>query len=366
MSSPRDRALLEDRTPSRHQILRRSARAPAHLHGLSGVKRFDATAISSASSASSACSRRQPTPAERSIPFLRRKVDAVLTRRLRPTGTPARRFNVLENYRAQLFQLDENTLYHSRWRCCSSTSAAVRVLPRRDRATASLHHGLCSARTLRQRLRKRIATISPTSTRGRQRLPSVLPRGRSRACISSLTATRPRQSGSRPDGRPCDRGPGRCLGDQLARIYDPGKARDLLAATATPFSEGYREVIARTALADIRVMRGCRPRGRSASTSTAALRPRNAIRPERCELRRRSRCPSAAVLESMGFKVVTSAPTRIARNAGPLAALSSRYGMHSGRHRQRARPPGSREPDPVPTGGANDRGGGYWIPALAV
>src|SRR5712671_476079 len=73
----------------------------------------------------------------RSIPFLRRKVDAVLTSAgFDPDGHSGKALvNVLENYpRDELFQLDENTLYHFALAVLQlDERPRVRVLPRRDR-----------------------------------------------------------------------------------------------------------------------------------------------------------------------------------------------------------------------------------------
>src|SRR5215470_9134134 len=77
------------------------------------------------------------TRSTRSIPYLRRKVDAVLTRAgFDPDGHSGKALvNVLENYpRDELFQLDEDTLYHFALAVLQlDERPRVRVLPRRDR-----------------------------------------------------------------------------------------------------------------------------------------------------------------------------------------------------------------------------------------
>ena len=77
------------------------------------------------------------TRSTRTIPYLRRKVDAVLTRAgFDPDGHSGKALvNVLESYpRDELFQLDENTLYHFAMAVLQlDERPRVRVLPRRDR-----------------------------------------------------------------------------------------------------------------------------------------------------------------------------------------------------------------------------------------
>ena len=73
----------------------------------------------------------------RSIPYLRRKVDAVLTRAgFNPeTHSGKALVNVLETYpRDELFQIDEDTLYHFALSILQlDERPRVRVLARRDR-----------------------------------------------------------------------------------------------------------------------------------------------------------------------------------------------------------------------------------------
>src|SRR5262249_30364988 len=77
------------------------------------------------------------TRSTRSIPYLRRKVDAVVRRAgFNPDGHSGKALvNVLENYpRDELFQLDEDTLYHFALAVLQlDERPRVRVLPRRDR-----------------------------------------------------------------------------------------------------------------------------------------------------------------------------------------------------------------------------------------
>ncbi len=77
------------------------------------------------------------TRSTRSIPYLRRKVDAVVTRAgFDPDGHSGKALvNVLETYpRDELFQIDEDTLYHFALAMLQlDERPRVRVLPRRDR-----------------------------------------------------------------------------------------------------------------------------------------------------------------------------------------------------------------------------------------
>jgi glutamate dehydrogenase len=77
------------------------------------------------------------TRSTRTIPYLRRKVDAVVKRAgFDPDGHSGKALvNVLENYpRDELFQIDEDTLYHFALAVLQlDERPRVRVLPRRDR-----------------------------------------------------------------------------------------------------------------------------------------------------------------------------------------------------------------------------------------
>ena len=84
------------------------------------------------------------TRSTRSIPYLRRKVAAVLQRAgFNPDGHSGKALvNVLETYpRDELFQIDEDTLYHFALAVLQlDERPRVRVLPRRDRFDLSLIH----------------------------------------------------------------------------------------------------------------------------------------------------------------------------------------------------------------------------------
>src|SRR6516162_7856757 len=110
------------------------------------------------------------TRSTRSIPYLRRKVDAVLARAgFDPDGHSGKALvNVLENYpRDELFQLDEDTLYHFALAVLQlDERPRVRVLPRRDRLIASFRCSFTSrASASAAACARRSAIISLTPTR---------------------------------------------------------------------------------------------------------------------------------------------------------------------------------------------------------
>ena len=121
------------------------------------------------------------TRSTRSIPYLRRKVDAVLTRAGFDPETHSGKalVNVLETYpRDELFQIDEDTLYQFALSILQlEERPRVRVLARRDRfdrfvsvlvyVPRERYSGQCACRS---------ATISPRSSRPRQRVLPVLSR----------------------------------------------------------------------------------------------------------------------------------------------------------------------------------------------
>ena len=107
----RPQALIITKANVKSRVHRR-----AHLDYI-GVKLFDEQrAPAAASCASSACSPRAPIPTPpREVPYLRLKVAKVIARAgFDPSSYAGRALlNVLENYpRDELFQIDEDTLYH--------------------------------------------------------------------------------------------------------------------------------------------------------------------------------------------------------------------------------------------------------------
>ena len=111
------------------------------------------------------------TRSTRTIPYLRRKVDAVLARAgFDPDGHSGKALvNVLESYpRDELFQLDENTLYHFAHGGAAARRTAARAGVAAARPLRSLHFRprLRTARALRQRRAQGDRRLSrPTSTR---------------------------------------------------------------------------------------------------------------------------------------------------------------------------------------------------------
>src|SRR5216684_2212126 len=137
--TPEIRALMQE--PTLLIVTKSGARSRVHRRvylDYVGVKRFDAAGKLVGEFrivglfTSTAYNR-----STRSIPYLRRKVSAVVARAgFDPDGHSGKALvNVLENYpRDELFQLDEDTLYHFSLAVLQlDERPRVRVLPRRDR-----------------------------------------------------------------------------------------------------------------------------------------------------------------------------------------------------------------------------------------
>ena len=282
------RVLRRAEDADRHQGQRQVARAPprlSRLHRRQALRR-----------------RRQPvgefrivglftstayTRSIRSIPYLRRKVDAVLTRAgFDPESHSGKALvNVLETYpRDELFQIDEDTLYHF-----ALSDPAARGAPARARAGAArplrplrLGAGLCAARALRAAGARADRRLSRRGLQGpRQRLLSVHSRKRRSTRVHFIIG---RKDGATPDP---DRatleqavgaivrtwtdalGRGACRGPRAG----PGP-RAVRALSATAFSDGYREAYspAGRGRRHPRHRERCRRSARSASTSIRAAR----------------------------------------------------------------------------------------------
>ena len=121
------------------------------------------------------------TRSARSIPYLRRKIDAVMTRAgFDPDGHSGKALiNVLETYpRDDLFQIDEDTLFQfSQAILQLDERPRVRVLPRRDRFDRFVSVLVYVPRDrYASAVRERIGALPGRGlSRPRQRLPSVLP-----------------------------------------------------------------------------------------------------------------------------------------------------------------------------------------------
>src|ERR1700716_246098 len=193
------------------------------------------------------------TRSTRTIPYLRRKVDAVVKRAgFDPDGHSGKALvNVLENYpRDELFQIDEDTLYHFALAVLQlDERPRVRVLPRRDRFDRFVsvlvyvprdryHSGVRQAigQYLADAYKGRVSAFHPFFPEG--------PLVRVHFIIGLSEGDKPN-----PDRAGLERAVEAIvrtwideLGDELARHYDPVRSRALLDQYRHAFSEGYREV----------------------------------------------------------------------------------------------------------------------------
>jgi glutamate dehydrogenase len=207
----------------------------------------------------------------RSIPFLRRKVDAVLTRAgFSPeTHSGKAMVNVLETYpRDELFQIDEDTLYHFALSILQlEERPRVRVLARRDRFDRFVSVLVYVPRERYSgQVRAQIGEYLAVAFQGH--VSAYYP------YIQDAPLTRVhfiigRDSGPTPD-------PDRAtleekvsaivrtwtdeFAEALARAYDPGRASALLARYRDAFSNGYRDAYAPAlAVEDIRDIEALSP-----------------------------------------------------------------------------------------------------------
>jgi glutamate dehydrogenase len=269
------------------------------------------------------------TRSTRTIPYLRRKVDAVLKRAgFDPDGHSGKALvNVLESYpRDELFQLDENTLYHFAMAVLQlDERPRVRVLPRHDRFDRYVSVLVYVPRERYDSdVRKAIGDYLADVYKGRvSAFHPFFPEG-PLVRVHFIIAVSPGDVPN-PDRTSLERaveGIVRTwtdkLGEELARSYDPARARALLERYRDAFSEGYREnYSALTTVSDIRIMEGLLP-GRPLGVdfhrrdgdhdNAIGLKIWSYERP----IPLSERVP---VLENMGFKVVDERTYQIARTA---------------------------------------------------
>ena len=178
--------------------------------------------------------------------------------------------NVLENYpRDELFQLDEDTLYHFAMAVLQlEERPRVRVLPRRDRFDRFVSVLVYVPRERYDSdVRKAIGDYLATRLQGPgERLPPVLSRkARWSACISSSALRR--ATCRIPIAPSLERAVEAIvrtwideLGEELGRSYDPARARALLRALSRRLFPGIsRKLFALDAVGDIRLMEGLSP-----------------------------------------------------------------------------------------------------------
>jgi glutamate dehydrogenase len=270
------------------------------------------------------------TRSTRSIPYLRRKVDAVMTRAgFDPDGHSGKALaNVLENYpRDELFQLDEDTLYQfARAVLQLDERPRVRVLPRRDRFDRFVSILVYVPRErYSSAVRKAIGDYLADAYNGRvSAFHPFFPEGQL-VRVHFIIALSPGAEVPSPDRASLERAVEAIvrtwvdeLGEELARNYDAVRARVVFKRYRDAFSEGYRENYSpSTALADIRVIEGLSPsrplgvdfhRRVGDASNCVGLKVWSYNRP----IPLSERVP---VLENMGFKVVDERTYQIARHA---------------------------------------------------
>ena len=192
------------------------------------------------------------TRSTRTIPYLRRKVDAVIRRAgFDPDGHSGKALaNVLETYsRDELFQIDEDTLYQFAMLILQlDERPRVRVLSR-PRPLRPLRLGVRvrAARPLQQRgARRDRRSISPRSIRAAS-APTIRSSRKGRWCASTSSSAATTGETPRPDRAALEETVGAIirtwtdgLSDALAVVHDPGRARELFERYRDAFSEGYR------------------------------------------------------------------------------------------------------------------------------
>ena len=202
----------------------------------------------------------------RTIPYLRRKVDATLRRAgFDPDGHSGKALvNVLESYpRDELFQIDEDTLYEFALAILQlEERPRVRVLARRDRFDRFVSVLVYVPRErYNSKVRARIGAYLAEAYKGHvSAFYPTFPEGGSPAFTSSSaarTARRPIRTAprwSRRSARSSAPGPTRSA-TALAETQEPGRARALFERYGNAFSEGYREAYSPAdAVEDIQVI----------------------------------------------------------------------------------------------------------------
>ncbi len=269
------------------------------------------------------------TRSTRSIPYLLRKVDAVLARAgFDPDGHSGKALvNVLENYpRDELFQLDEDTLYHFALAVLQlDERPRVRVLPRRDRFDRFVSVLVYVPRErYGSGVRKAIGDYLADAYKGRvSAFYPFFPEG-PLVRVHFIIGLPPGEAPN-PDRASLERAIEAIvrtwvdeLGDELARVYDAARARVLFRRYRDAFSEGYQEDYSPvTAGGDIRIIEGLSPsRPLGVDFHRRAADPGDCVGLKVWSYNRpiplSERVP---VLENMGFKVVDERTYRIARHA---------------------------------------------------
>ena len=325
--TPEIRALLNE--PTLLIVTKSSVRSRVHRHvymDYVGVKRFDPDGkLIGEFRIVGLFTSTAYTRSTRTIPYLRRKLDAVMRRAgFDPDGHSGKALvNVLETYpRDELFQIDEDTLYQFALAVLQlDERPRVRVLPRHDRFDRFVSVLVYVPRDrYDSNVRKAIGDYLAKAYAGRvSAFFPFFPEGplvRVQFIIGRSEGERPN-----PDRATLEQAVGaivRTWRDELAAVlaqtYEPVKARALLERYRDAFSDGYREAYPpATAVNDIRVIEGLSAatpaRRRLPSPRRRATEGRSASRSGVTSGRSRSRsaCRCSRTWAS-GWS--TSAPTR--------------------------------------------------------
>ncbi len=274
------------------------------------------------------------TRSTKTIPYLRRKVDRVLTRAgFDPDGHSGKALvNVLESYpRDELFQIDDETLFHHAMAVMQlEDRPRVRVLPREDRfhrfvsvlvyvprdrfdTTVRLAIGNHLARVYEGASRP----IIPSSDGPLTRVHFII--GRNEGETPRIDRTALETAVSRivrtwSDG----------LGEAIGLIHAPTKAGELVARYRDAFSAAYREAVTpEAAIGDIRILESL---SEARTLAIDFYRPSEGERTEGgLKVFSRGRpiplSERVPILEAMGFAVVDERTYEIAQG-GPAARRS--------------------------------------------
>ena len=329
--TPEIRALLKE--PTLLIVTKSAVRSRVHRHvymDYVGVKRFDRGGkLIGEFRIVGLFTSTAYTRSTRTIPYLRRKVDAVLERAgFDPDGHSGKALvNVLESYpRDELFQLDENTLYHFAMAVLQlDERPRVRVLPRRDRFDRYVSVLVYVPRERYDSdVRKAIGEYLAEVYKGRvSAFHPFFPEG-PLVRVHFIIAVSPGDVPN-PDRTSLERAVEAIvrtwtdkLGEELARSYDPVRARALLERYRGAFSDGYRENYSPAeTVGEIRIMEGLSPgrplgvdfhRRAGDHDNAVGLKVWSYARP----IPLSERVP---VLENMGFNVVDERTYQIARVA---------------------------------------------------
>ncbi|MGA7488616.1 MAG: NAD-glutamate dehydrogenase, partial [Xanthobacteraceae bacterium] len=328
--TPEMRALLK--APTLLIVTKAATRSHVHRHvhmDYVGVKRFDRDGrLVGELRMVGLFTSTAYTRSVRSIPYLRHKVDAVLTRAgFDPDGHSGKALvNVLETYpRDELFQLEEDTLYRFAMAVLQlDERPRLRVLHRRDRFDRFVSVLVYVPRErYDSKVRRAIGNYLADVYHGRiAAFYPFFPDG-PLVRVHFIVALSPGDAPN-PDRATLERAIEAIvrtwtddLGEEIGRAYDPARANVLRQRYRHAFSDGYREMYSpATAVGDIRVIEGLTPerplgvdfhRRASDRDDAVGLKVWSWSRP----IPLSERVP---VLENMGFKVVDERTYLIARD----------------------------------------------------